>query len=519
MKLNRGRILSRLRSKHTKNWRAKAHPSLLQKLQAAKSLLLSSSAPSPRIQSLVDDVDNIQTKFDRLEDMEPPDARSARADVHLLDLVKAIHSILLLYEQDFKRVPCTPTGWTGIDTESLIDRVRKISQYVIAGEELLRAARRYKIFSSIGVEFIDIQQANSPLSKIHETIEASCNLDTISRVSKFRKTEIDSTKESLKLRLTKLKFKLHAEIKLILHSGRSVSRLRPRVICASKSACYLCQLFAKLHGQFYIPSTHGRLYDSWKWPALAPHIHAYGCVGDDATQDSLLSQFTKAIDDKLQELLHNASLARHAPPLESTVDLLAAMTPSILSTGSQFDPQTSMAHTERRDSISEVTSEASEEDEDTSSVSSTKTVGGPATVPQTALAIDPPGGSPGSDGMLKEPLRLQTGETASRPFSVENSFLRVHVPGLHLRFRYLASPAQSVDLENGTRQVVGDPLQLEMECLSASSETSEASQASAVDLDEGHWLEKSALESALFSDDGLLLKRRSTLLRLHARIF
>ena len=43
-------------------------------------------------------------------------------------------------------------------------------------------------------------------------------------------------------------------------------RLRPRVICSSKSACYLCSLFFKLHGRFYVLRTHGRLYHKWTLP-------------------------------------------------------------------------------------------------------------------------------------------------------------------------------------------------------------------------------------------------------------
>jgi len=41
---------------------------------------------------------------------------------------------------------------------------------------------------------------------------------------------------------------------------------RPRFICSSKSACYMCKLFFSLHGGFYLPRTHGRLYDKWTLP-------------------------------------------------------------------------------------------------------------------------------------------------------------------------------------------------------------------------------------------------------------
>jgi len=47
---------------------------------------------------------------------------------------------------------------------------------------------------------------------------------------------------------------------------------------------------------------------------------------------------------------------------------------------------------------------------------------------------------------------------------------------------------------------------------------SESGRAQVVDLEEGNWVEKSAPEGVLFSAEGLLLKQRSTLLRLRVRL-
>jgi hypothetical protein len=56
-----------------------------------------------------------------------------------------------------------------------------------------------------------------------------------------------------------------------------------------------------------------------------------------------------------------------------------------------------------------------------------------------------------------------------------------------------------------------------MQCLLSSKYRSNDSLAEIVDLEDGSWVEKSAPEDVLFSADGLLLKRRSVLLRLRAR--
>jgi hypothetical protein len=144
--LNRGRILSRIRSRHAPSWRARCKVPLLRRLRAAKELLHNSPISAARVQSLANDVDSLQKKFDLLESMDSLEARSSDSEEHLLGLVKGIRSILLQYEQDLRLVPYTPGLWSGNATESLIDRLRKVSQYVKACGELLRAARRDRIF-------------------------------------------------------------------------------------------------------------------------------------------------------------------------------------------------------------------------------------------------------------------------------------------------------------------------------------------------------------------------------------
>lgn len=60
--------------------------------------------------------------------------------------------------------------------------------------------------------------------------------------------------------------KVHAEIQLLFFYKLHQDRPRPRIICSSKSACYLCNLFFQLHGDFQVPRTHGRLYEKWTIP-------------------------------------------------------------------------------------------------------------------------------------------------------------------------------------------------------------------------------------------------------------
>jgi hypothetical protein len=156
VKLNHARILSRLWSKHTINRRVKTKPSLLHRLLTAKVLLLDLSATGPHAQNMVDDIENLQDQSVILEAMESCDSRSSKSYTHILNLVTSIQSVLLYYGEDFQHISYNPICWTSNATEALIDRLRKISQYARAGDELLRAAQGHKIFSNITVEFGNI---------------------------------------------------------------------------------------------------------------------------------------------------------------------------------------------------------------------------------------------------------------------------------------------------------------------------------------------------------------------------
>lgn len=177
---------------------------MLRRLRTAKELLRGSSICTIRAQSLADDVDDLQRQFDRLEDMDTLEARSFRSEERLLGPVKGIQSILLQYEPDLKFIPYTPGLWSGNATESLIDRLRKISQYVKTCDEFLRAARRYRIFSNIAVEFVNLQQGGMRLSvgaasDIDEIIKASCTRETLSRILSRCHKSILNIQESIKV--------------------------------------------------------------------------------------------------------------------------------------------------------------------------------------------------------------------------------------------------------------------------------------------------------------------------------
>ncbi|KAG4442224.1 hypothetical protein IFR05_002273 [Cadophora sp. M221] len=82
----------------------------------------------------------------------------------------------------------------------------------------------------------------------------------------FESIEVEPFQIPMPASISMSHWKVHAEIQLLFFYEVHPSQQRPRFICSSKSACYLCNLFFSLHGGFYVPRTHGRLYASWILP-------------------------------------------------------------------------------------------------------------------------------------------------------------------------------------------------------------------------------------------------------------
>ena len=82
----------------------------------------------------------------------------------------------------------------------------------------------------------------------------------------FRNVQVEPIQIRTPTSIEKVSLKVHAEIQLLFFYELHPDLPRPRIICSSKSACYLCNLFFRIHGGFYVPRTHGRLYEKWILP-------------------------------------------------------------------------------------------------------------------------------------------------------------------------------------------------------------------------------------------------------------
>ena len=103
--------------------------------------------------------------------------------------------------------------------------------------------------------------------------------------------------------------KVHAEIQLLFFYELNPERIRPRIICSSKSACYLCDLFFRLHGQYYVPRTHGRLYHRWAlpdWHNLLPEMRCRAF-------DVLLRSFSDILKVRVRVALDRGPIRANHP--------------------------------------------------------------------------------------------------------------------------------------------------------------------------------------------------------------
>ncbi|KAH6668873.1 hypothetical protein B0J14DRAFT_152312 [Halenospora varia] len=227
--LDRQRILSRLRSRHSKSRKAVGKQALITQLNQVihdESVQTRSGLSMSQLMAVRDGARALQVLFTRLETILDRDADDSEVLQVLGNIVKEAHELTRINDlstalQNFSGDPTLK--------RHLPEAIGKLARYYSAASELVCAARDKgcRVFQNIEVEPFQIHKpavAQSPSGKVH------------------------------------------AEIQLLFYYELHPDRPRPRIIASSKSACYLCNLFFSLHGGFHVPRTHGRIYEKWILP-------------------------------------------------------------------------------------------------------------------------------------------------------------------------------------------------------------------------------------------------------------
>ncbi|KAM5469181.1 hypothetical protein MauCBS54593_004533 [Microsporum audouinii] len=225
VKLDISRILTRLRSRHVRSYKSVGKPALINQLCQAIN------DPSIKYRrglsnaSLEVNAERLKDLFTSLEVISDLKKEGSQAQELLSLIVRYAHELTLATDLSrvFQGAKLDPSL-----LKHLPIAISKLGRYYAAASELICAARdkQCPVFHKIQVESFHVNIPNSA--------------------------------HGIGL--------VHAEIQLLFFYEMHPGQPRPRVICSSKSACYLCNLFFGLHGEFNIPRSHGKLYNKWILP-------------------------------------------------------------------------------------------------------------------------------------------------------------------------------------------------------------------------------------------------------------
>ena len=221
---------------------------------------------------------------------------------------------------------------------SLLEAVRKLGRYYSISYELVCVARseEYSIFNSITIETASIGRPSQP-SSVDKNIHPLTALQNTFRPKDAVQSTLLKTSllrclgKSISVILDEFRLaiadcyksvKVHAEIQLLFFYELNSERQRPRTICSSKSACYLCDLFFRVHGQYYVPRTHGRLFHRWTlpdWHIFLPEMRR-------REFDVLLRKFSDSLKVKVRGALDRGPVRAHHPNESNPIRSLSAIT-------------------------------------------------------------------------------------------------------------------------------------------------------------------------------------------------
>ncbi|KAL8924983.1 MAG: hypothetical protein Q9172_002412 [Xanthocarpia lactea] len=299
--------------------------------------------PSPKItvMELTDVLRKIKTLkalFMKFEDIQEHSVASSVVQDVAMELITQMHD---LASQTKLKLALNSSKTLNPELKIFLpEAVEKLGRYYSISYELICVARskEYSIFNSITIETSPTLRPPQPL-KVDKNVHPLTTLQNILRPGSAVQSR--SLKPSLERCLGKpiqvildefrlaiadyyKSVKVHAEIQLLFFYELHSERIRPRTICSSKSACYLCDLFFRLHGQYYVPRTHGRLCHRWTlpdWHTLLPEMRRQDF-------DILLRNFSDVLKVKVKVALDRGPVQANHPNKSNLIRSLSPITQS-----------------------------------------------------------------------------------------------------------------------------------------------------------------------------------------------
>ncbi|KAF2194187.1 hypothetical protein K469DRAFT_651397 [Zopfia rhizophila CBS 207.26] len=336
------RLLSRLRSRHSLPSRKSCRPPIIPRLRAAVNILNGMQNRPKALGLLRMRVTLLMEAFAKLEALRTADAHSELGRDILKDILLSIE--LMLASTDLESIlgaiPRNVPSWSGLACENLVESFKKLAQYRPAAQYLLHATRKYPIFRNLDIQevcngqFPETSRGAEPSSGEMGILTRSLATSTRKRRNQFeRMLQARLGRTLTEIRRDVLKHvqrdkRVHAEIQLLFHYEQNEEiTLQPRVICSSKYACFLCNLFIKSHGGFYISGSHGRFYPRWRIPRFEELSLSEKSRGGVLQS---LNKFNEALEDKIRAYIVQPQIA-FPDPNESMVFIPGSYTPSVVS--------------------------------------------------------------------------------------------------------------------------------------------------------------------------------------------
>jgi hypothetical protein len=178
-------------------------------------------------------------------------------------------------------------------------RLAKLARYQECSLQLWRTATELRLFKDAEITIVSLDEQLFARSLTLPT--EGCLAGCLSRCQNGALAAFREEKVASKLHTSDQEFRssvrkylkesrVHAEVQLLSYYELNPVAQKPRIICSSKDACYLCNLLIQLHGTFHIPRTHNYLYPGWRLLPL-PDL------------DQVLTGLNQSLEVKIRELL------------------------------------------------------------------------------------------------------------------------------------------------------------------------------------------------------------------------
>tara|TARA_R110002060_G_scaffold60016_2_gene69770 strand:- start:604 stop:2025 length:1422 start_codon:yes stop_codon:yes gene_type:complete len=270
-------------------------------------------ASSDTEQQLASTIRELHRLFLDLEELSKPEATSTPGLCILIEIIRAA-----------RRLHCSRSLREALDLSDYHDKqkthichtIEKLGRYLTVSKLLIRSAATFPIFADITVSFVSMPAL--PLTPIKQPTQFASTMLAGLLEAKQLKCATGTIQHQLKVQnlshicsgIASKKFVVHAEIQLLFHYETYHPNLPPRILCSSKQACFLCNLFICEHGRFFVANTHGKLYEKWTFPS---------CLCDLSMEraNSLLAvlvRFSNAINKELKSQILLPEKRFHAAP-------------------------------------------------------------------------------------------------------------------------------------------------------------------------------------------------------------